>query len=89
MRNAKTFDLWCRRAELDALKARAHDDASPVEILDLSRPSEEQGGGEDVHIWRMEPEELFSWNGFPNLDMHGLVNRIHVRGLVNKLRGRR
>ena len=62
------------------MKAQAHDEASPVEILDLSRPAEEQGGDEGVHIWHMEPEELFSWNGFPDLDL---------RGLVRKIRGRR
>ena len=72
--------VQCRRTELEAMKARGRGDASPVEILDLSRPAEEQGGDEDVQIWRMEPEELFSWNGFPDID---------VRRLVNKIRGRR
>ena len=79
-RHAKAVSVWCRRAEREAVKAQAHDEASPVEILDLSRPAEEQGGDEDVQIWRMEPEELFSWNGFPDVD---------VRRLVNKIRGRR
>ena len=71
--------ICCRRAEREAVRARAHDEAPPVEILDLSRPADDEGGEEDAHIWRMEPEELFSWNGFPDLDMHGIVNKIRGR----------
>ena len=62
------------------MKVQEQDDASAAETLDLSGPAGERDGYEGVHIWHMEPEELFSWNGFPDLDL---------RGLVRKIRGRR
>ncbi len=31
--------------------------------------------GED-EVWRMDPEELFSWNGFPDIDLRSVVDRI-------------
>ena len=34
---------------------------------------------EDISIWHMEPEELFSWNGFPELNLRGLANKIRSR----------
>ena len=46
--------------------------------MDISGLPEGQGD-EDINIWHMEPEELFSWNGFPELDLRGLVNKIRSR----------
>ena len=50
-------------------------------IKDLTSPSEQRhdSSDSDINIWRMEPEELFSWNGFPELDLRGFVKKIRGR----------
>ncbi len=47
-------------------------------MVDISASPEGQSD-EDIIIWHMEPEELFSWNGFPELDLRGLVKKIRSR----------
>ncbi|BDA44405.1 hypothetical protein COCOBI_05-5890 [Coccomyxa sp. Obi] len=31
---------------------------------------------DEVEVWRMEPEELFSWSGFPDIDLRSVVDKI-------------
>ncbi len=68
----KRAPISCRRAE----KEGANEEAPPVEVLDMRKPKEEQDDDKDINIWHMEPEELFSWNGFPDLDLRGLVRKM-------------
>lgn len=70
----------CRRAEREAAKARALEDGAPADIVDRGgSPAEAKGDDDGVAIWRMEPEELFSWNGFPDLDLRDVINKIRNR----------
>ncbi|CAK0736710.1 hypothetical protein CVIRNUC_000790 [Coccomyxa viridis] len=67
-----------RRLEREAAKTRRSDDGYPGDMVDISASPEGQSD-EDINIWHMEPEELFSWNGFPELDLRGLVKKIRSR----------
>jgi hypothetical protein len=56
------------------------EEGAPADVVDLGGfPAEAKGADDVVAIWRMEPEELFGWTGFPNLDLRGVINKICSR----------
>lgn len=34
---------------------------------------------DEEDVWRMDPEELFSWSGFPDIDLRSVVDKIRTR----------
>lgn len=61
-------------AALDCLESRAADAAAAVAAAAGRIESSVREGADD--IWKMEPEELFSWSGFPDIDLKNIVDKV-------------
>jgi hypothetical protein len=49
-------------------------DAAGPEQPPLQQPGKATAAEDDV--WRMDPEELFSWSGFPDIDLRSVVDKL-------------
>ncbi|KAK9915512.1 hypothetical protein WJX75_000090 [Coccomyxa subellipsoidea] len=76
-RRAIRAEHAAKQARLAAAAHTAPDsgaDAAGPEQPPLQQPGKATAAEDDV--WRMDPEELFSWSGFPDIDLRSVVDKL-------------